>query len=199
MKPKRRVNSSGDYWEHRYKEGLTGWDIGEISPPLRSYIDQLEDKNLKILIPGAGNSYEAEYLFQAGFKNIFLNDIARLPLENFHKRVPSFPVSSLVQNDFFEINEKFDLIIEQTFFCAWPVEQRKAYVEKIYELLLPGGKLIGVLFKTQFEKEGPPFGGSREEYLKLFQEKFSIKTLEVCYNSISPRQGNELFFIFIKN
>ena len=51
------------YWSKRYKEERTGWDIGFPSLPLKTYIDQLENKDLKILIPGAGNAYEAEYLF----------------------------------------------------------------------------------------------------------------------------------------
>ena len=57
--------STGDqkeYWINRYKEERTGWDIGYPSTPLKEYIDQLQDKNLRILIPGAGNGYEAEYL-----------------------------------------------------------------------------------------------------------------------------------------
>ncbi len=199
MKPKKKVKTSRNFWDNRYLEKATGWDIGGISPPLRAYIDQLEDKNLKVLIPGAGNSYEAEYLFSSGFKYIYVNDIAKQPLENFKARVPSFPFPQLLQKDFFEIDIKFDLIVEQTFFCALPVESREEYVEKMHELLLPDGKLTGVLFNTKFENEGPPFGGSRLEYLKLFQKKFIIKTLEECYNSITPRQGNELFFIFIKN
>ncbi len=193
------MKGNNNYWNDRYQQNETGWDIGKASPPLKAYIDQLEDKNLNILIPGGGNSYEAEYLFSRGFQNIYVNDIAQQPLKNFKERVPSFPDSHLLLKDFFDINKKFDLIIEQTFFCALPVEQRENYVRKTHGLLSPKGKLAGLLFNKPFEKEGPPFGGSLKEYLNLFSGKFIIKTLEECYNSISPRQGNELFFIFIKN
>lgn len=192
------MRSNEGYWAQRYKEEMTGWDIGAISTPLKYYIDQIQDKSIRILIPGGGNAHEAEYLFNNGFKNLYLNDIARQPLANFKTRVSSFPDSNLLLKDFFDVQQQFDLILEQTFFCALPVTERTAYVEKMYELLLPGGKLAGVLFNTHFEKDGPPFGGSREEYITLFSKKFYIKTLENCYNSISPRQGNELFFIFIK-
>jgi len=41
------------YWTERYDEDRTGWDIGYPSTPIKSYIDQLDDKALKILIPGA--------------------------------------------------------------------------------------------------------------------------------------------------
>ena len=61
-----------EYWSKRYEEGQTGWDIGYPSTPIKTYIDQIKDKNLRILIPGAGNAYEAEYIFKEGFKNVFV-------------------------------------------------------------------------------------------------------------------------------
>ena len=75
-----------NFWENRYSENDTGWDLGYISLPLKEYIDQLKDKSIKILIPGCGNSYEAEYLFKNGFSNVFVVDYAKQPLENFKKR-----------------------------------------------------------------------------------------------------------------
>jgi len=60
------------YWENKYHENATGWDIGYASAPLTDYFNQLRNKELKILIAGGGNCYEAEYLFEHGFKNIFV-------------------------------------------------------------------------------------------------------------------------------
>jgi hypothetical protein len=54
------------YWDQKYQNQETGWDIGTISEPLKCYIDQLEDKNIRILIPGCGNAYEAKYLIEKG-------------------------------------------------------------------------------------------------------------------------------------
>ena len=116
-----------NFWENRYSGKDTGWDIGYISTPLKEYIDQLKDKSIKILIPGCGNSYEAEYLLKNGFKNVFVADYALQPLENLKKRIPEFPDTQLLHKDFFEINEKFDLIIEQTFFCALDPCLREKY------------------------------------------------------------------------
>ena len=80
------------YWTNRYKEKLTGWDIGYPSTPIKTYIDQLKDKNLKILIPGAGNGYEAEYIYKNDFENIYVLDISELPLSSFKQRNPEFPM-----------------------------------------------------------------------------------------------------------
>ncbi|WP_394370121.1 MULTISPECIES: methyltransferase domain-containing protein [Winogradskyella] len=184
------------YWEERYDAHKTGWNIGYVSTPLKTYIDQLEDKSIKILIPGAGNSYEAEYLWHKGFKNVYVLDIAAHPLNNFKHRVPEFPQNQLLNLDFFELSDSFDLIIEQTFFCALHPSLRLKYAQQMHQLLKPNGKLIGLLFQMELTEDGPPFGGSISEYQSLFKQIFSIKVLEPSINSIKERQGNELFFIF---
>lgn len=187
-----------DYWEQKYAKNATGWDIGYSSPALTTYFDQLTNKNLRILIPGGGNSYEAEYLFEKGFKNVFVIDIAEQPLLNFKNRVPAFPEENLIQTDFFNHKESYDLIMEQTFFCALDPIIRKDYMLKMSELLTEKGKLFGLLFDVEFSRNDPPFGGSKQEYTVLAENNFNIITLESCYNSIKPRQGTELFFIFEK-
>lgn len=191
---KKQLNK--DYWESRYETNETGWDVGKITTPLKEYIDQIEDKNLKILIPGAGNSYELDYFLSKGFKNVFVVDFAETPLRNIKKRIPEFPENQLIKSDFFELDGTYDLITEQTFFCALAPELRQKYVSKMHSLLSKNGKLFGLLFDFPLTEEGPPFGGSKEEYLNLFSEKFRIKTLETAYNSIQPRKERELFFIF---
>ncbi|WP_298366941.1 SAM-dependent methyltransferase [uncultured Lutibacter sp.] len=186
------------YWEEKYKKNKTGWDIGYISTPIKTYIDQLKNKNVSILIPGAGNSYEAEYLHLNGFSKTSVIDIAKQPLLNLHTRFPDFPEENLIHSNFFNHQNKYDLIIEQTFFCALHPSQREDYVNKMYNLLNEGGKLVGLFFDFKLTKEGPPFGGNIIEYIQLFYAKFEIKVLERCYNSIKPRDGRELFFIFTK-
>lgn len=187
------------YWENRYKEQQLGWDIGAVSPPLQHYIDQLATKTLKILLPGAGNGYEAAYLHRNGFNNVYVLDIAAQPLHEFGSKNPDFPKDHLIVGDFFELQlNNFDLILEQTFFCALPPAYRPKYVLKIKEILKKGGVLSGLLFDFPLTEKGPPFGGSIEEYRGLFKDHFKIKTLERSYNSINPRQGSELFFIFEK-
>ncbi len=186
------------YWENRYAQGNTGWDIGYPSIPLSEYIDQLQDKSIKILIPGAGNGYEPIYLYKHGFSNINVLDLAKKPLKHIKNQIPEFPQERLIKTDFFEHIGKYDLILEQTFFCALPPEMRTAYAKKMHSILNPEGKIAGVLFDFPLTEKGPPFGGSLNEYRELFTPLFNIRKLEPCYNSIKPRAGSELFFIFEK-
>ena len=181
------------YWQDRYLKDEAGWDIGQPSAPIIAYIDQLTDKNLKILIPGCGNSYEAEYIWEKGFKNVHLLDYAQQPITNFKSRVPAFPGTQLHVTDFFKHQGQYDLIIEQTFFCAIEPTLRNQYAKHMFSLLADSGKLVGLLFNCEFEKEGPPFGGSKEEYKNYFIPYFEFHTFETAFNSIAPRAARELF------
>ncbi|RXR22529.1 class I SAM-dependent methyltransferase [Flavobacterium stagni] len=191
-----KLNSA--YWQNRYETQSTGWDVGSITAPLKTYLDQIEDKSIRILIPGGGNSYEFEYLITHGFTNVNVLDFAQQPLLNIQNRLPEVNPKQLIHADFFEHKATYDLIIEQTFYCALDPSLRDQYVQHMHGLLAKGGKLIGLLFQFPLTESGPPFGGSKEEYILRFSPYFNIKTLETAYNSIPPRQGNELFFIFIK-
>ena len=188
------------YWQERYQARRTGWDLGGVSPPIAAYADQLESKDLSMLIPGAGHGYEAEYLWQQGFRDLTVLDIASLPLRRLRERLPGdFPTDRLVEADFFRFQGgPFDLILEHTFFCALPPSLRPLYVQKMAGLLRTGGTLAGLLFDFPLTADGPPFGGSPEEYAALFRDAFDLHVLERARNSIPPRAGRELFFIFEK-
>ena len=188
-----------DFWNSQYIAQSTGWDLGQVSPPLKAYIDQISDKNLKILIPGCGNSYEAEYLLEQGFNNVNLIDIAPELVDRLKTKFKSKPQINIILGDFFEHEGEYDLILEQTFFCALDPILRKNYVQKMADLLKNGGKIAGLLFSRVFEIAGPPFGGTIEEYQELFKEKFDFKVFDSCYNSFEKRSGNELFVVLVKS
>ena len=180
-------------WNNRYLNKDTGWDIGYPSTPIARYIDRLENPYLRILIPGCGNGYEGEYVWESGFDDVYLLDWAEQSKQNFLERVPDFPKEQFFVGDFFEHQGEYDLIIEQTFFCAMDKSLRSAYAEKMFELLAPGGKLVGVMFNDPLYEDHPPYGGSVLEYLGYFQPVFSEVNIKACYNSIEPRAGSEVF------
>nr|WP_315154569.1 methyltransferase domain-containing protein [uncultured Flavobacterium sp.] len=190
-------NSNQTFWDNQYQANTTGWDLGTISPPIKSFIDTLKDKNIRILIPGCGNSYEAEYLLEQGFTNITVIDIAPTLVENLKIKFKNNHNINILLGDFFEHQGEYDLIIEQTFFCALPPEMRSKYVSKMHQLLAIEGKIAGLLFNRTFDSS-PPFGGSQEEYEKLFKNAFDFLKMEVCQNSVVPRAGFELWIEFQK-
>lgn len=186
------------YWDAQYQSNTIGWDLGEVAPPIKSYIDSLQNKDAAILIPGCGNAYEMEYLLQQGFTNITVIDIAPTLVQNLQQKFNDNANIKIVLGDFFEHQGSYDIIIEQTFFCALPPTMRQQYVHKMHQLLNENGLLVGLLFNRTFDA-GPPFGGNKEEYELLFKDAFIFNKIEVAQNSVAPRANTELFFEFKKN
>lgn len=181
------------YWQTRYLEGNTPWDIGYAAPALVNYFRQLPDPQIRILIPGAGFGHEAAWLMHHGFENTWICDWAPKALEAFQQRHPSFPADRILCQDFFSLQLEVDLIIEQTFLSALPPPLRTTYVYKCHQCLSPVGRYAGLLFSQAFEQEGPPFGGTKSEYHDLFSKHFSEVLIEDCPDSIGPRLGREVF------
>lgn len=186
-----------NYWENRYQTNNTQWDIGQVAPPIQEFIDSIADKNATILIPGCGNCYEAIYLLEQGFTAITLIDIAPTLVNGLQEKFKNDPEIQVILGDFFEHQGRYDYILEQTFFCALPPQNRPLYVSKMRELLTPKGVLFGLLFDRDFEL-GPPFGGSKTEYQGLFESDFNIISLEKAKNSIQPRANAEVFIDFCR-
>ncbi len=186
------------FWNNQYEACATGWDLGEVSPPLKTYIDQLTNKDLRILIPGCGNTYEADYLLQQGFTNVTVIDIAPTLVAQLKIKYHGNPNINTILGDFFDHKAEYDLVLEQTFFCALNPTLRQDYIAKMHTLLAANGKLAGLLFNREFEQQGPPFGGSKDRYEPMFERYFNFKIFESCHNSFSKRDGTELFIILIK-
>lgn len=184
------------FWDDQYLHHTPGWNIGYPSTPLKEYIDQLDHKNMRILIPGCGNGYEAEYLLQQGFQQIHVIDISPVLTRSFSERLHQYIGKGLTvfTGDFFDHSGVYDLILEQTFFCVFPPSFREKYVEKVKSLLATGGTIAGVLFNREFDS-APPYGGKMEAYIPVFKKHLDLIKMEPCYNSIKPRQGAEVFFI----
>ena len=185
------------YWDTQWKTNTIGWDLGMAAPPLVTFLDSLENKSARILIPGCGSAYEAEYMISKGFTDITLIDISETASGKLKEKFSNYPQVNVVCDDFFALEDVFDVIIEQTFFCALPPGLRQRYVWKMHHLLSKNGILAGLLFNRSFEVS-PPFGGSREEYEQLFFGGFDIVNLARATNSVTPRANTELFFIFKK-
>ncbi|MDO5509502.1 MAG: methyltransferase domain-containing protein [Weeksellaceae bacterium] len=182
-----------EYWDTRWKEGKTGWDIGHASPAITEFFAQEIDKSAAILIPGCGNAYEATSLANMGFKNITLVDISAEAVIRLQNKFGQNPSIKIVHGDFFAIDQQYDYLVEQTFFCALHPSRRQEYVQQAHSILRPNGVLVGLLFNRSFDDDGPPFGGSVEEYQKLFQTLFHIRTMSPSPLSIPARRDKEVF------
>ena len=188
------MNLDSEYWNNRYIQNQTGWDMGMPSPPLMEYLRSSVDKDARILLPGAGNAHEAAQAFREGYQHVYVIDWAQRAKEMFLKRFQDSPESQYICGDFFSHSGRYDCILEQTFFCALDPVLRAKYVMKMAELLAPTGVLAGVWFDIEMEG-GPPYGGSMDEYKALFSPYLHILKAENCRNSITARKGKEVFLL----
>ena len=92
------------FWNDRYLTNKTEWNLKQVSPPLKTFIDGLKNKNLKILIPGCGNAYEAGYLIDNGFYQVTLIDISTVLIEKLKQKFGEQPIRLL--GEIFFISKK---------------------------------------------------------------------------------------------
>ncbi len=191
--------ASPDFWEAQYKRDKQGWDLGYVSPPLKAYIDQLNDKTIRILVPGAGQGWEVKYLYEKGFHNVFYLDFSAEAVNRFKKNCPDFPCQNIINADFFQLNSKYDLVLEQTFLSSFAHSSWEKVAKMMYQILSDKGKYVGLFFNHDFYQDLPPFAAQAETYYTVFEPYFSFRTFKTAYNSIKPRSGREIFFILQKN
>ncbi len=183
-----------DYWEKRYQEGNTRWDLGQAAPPFRKILSQLALVPGRAVVLGCGRGYDAVLFAQKGFMVTGVDFApsavaAAQDLAQHHQVHAEF-----ILRDIFDLLPEyrgcFDYVIEHTCFCALDPELRERYVQLVQELLQPQGALIGLFF-THSRPGGPPFGTTTEQIRKIFGAAFDLVHLEPVVGSIPERQGEE--------
>ncbi|MEC5157323.1 methyltransferase domain-containing protein [Chryseobacterium sp. MP_3.2] len=191
--PSSQYDLDANYWERKWQNSETGWDLGQSCPAMEAYIEHYQNPEAKILIPGCGNAYEADFLWNLGYRNITVLDFAPKAVDYLLEKFNGKEGIEVICENFFDHSGSYDLILEQTFFCALPPLMRNNYAHKMHDLLHQKGRLVGVLFNRNFEQNGPPFGGSISEYELIFKNYFQIIKLEKCETSLPARQETEAF------
>jgi len=182
-------------WEARYQSGDMPWEKGAPSPGLVDFLaSNPELSGETVCVPGGGTSHDALAWARAGFRvygydlapsAIRLSqeraDVAGLPgqfrLANFLRDEPPFP---------------FDWLFEHTLFCAIQPSERELYVTAVLRWLKPGGNYLAVNYLIS-DKDGPPFGTTREELWQRFSPHFELKQ-EYLPRSYPNRTGLERLF-----
>ena len=191
-----------DFWNSRYVEKNTGWDLGLVSPPLIWMVESgWLPPGSKVLIPGAGRCYEGIYLAGLGYSVTavdFAPEAAREARENAEKSGVSISVLEL---DLFLMDPKiygtFDILFEQTCFCAIDPERRTQYKEMAERMIRKGGELLG-LFYAHGREGGPPWTTTEEEIRGLFGESFVFSECAITPHSVESRKGEELMVRLIR-
>jgi SAM-dependent methyltransferase len=144
-----------DFWEQRYLSGRTPWDFQGVPPALVDFLRRTPGTG-SVLLPGCGTGYEVRAFHESGWRPLAI-DFSPAAVKH-AREVLGLLAPSVRQADFFvdDLGGPYDLIYERTFLCSLPPDRWPDYINRMANLLRPGGVLAG-LFYYGSDPEGPPF------------------------------------------
>jgi len=161
-------SSKPDFWDTRYRDGVTPWDAGRVPPGLVRWLKK-EPGGRRVLIPGCGSGYEVQHFADHGDRVLGI-DFSEPALSRARKL--ALPVRLA---DFFALDElPFDLVYERTFLCALPRSRWPEWSERMPKMVRPGGLLAGFFFFDDNER-GPPFGIAMTRLHELLDAAFTLE------------------------
>ena len=173
-----------DFWTVRYAAGKTPWDFGGVPSALKSFLERPSVPG-RVLVPGCGSGYEIQAFHAAGY-DVSAIDFSPAAIDQ-AKRVLGELAERVVLGDFFTYNfgeRRFHLVYERTFLCSMTPSRWPEYVNRVAELLSPGGRLIGVYLYGQRSSSGPPFSLTATDAQQLFKKHFKLVRSEVMTDSL---------------
>jgi methyl halide transferase len=188
-------------WQRHYDENDMGWDLGQVAPP---FVRLWEEGKLplgKVLVPGCGRGHEVLFLAGNGFKVTGV-DYSEGAVTYLNKSLMEQGLEGqILHQDFFSLDDShdavYDLVIEQTFFCAISPRQRQSYVQHVTRMLKPEGMLVGLFYHTGKEG-GPPYNTTREDIETHFSKNFKTLKIEKSTDSAEQRKNKEWLAILKK-
>ena len=175
-------SSRPEFWDERFRDGVTPWDASGVPPALRDWLKG-QRPEMRVLVPGCGSGYEIR-LFAAHGDDVLGIDFSDAALDTARRKLGKL-AGRVRKADFFQLDEvPFDLVYERTFLCAMPRSSWPQWGRKIAEVVTPGGRLAGFFYLNDNER-GPPFGISPELLRELLDGAF-VKEEEAA---IPPEQS----------
>ncbi len=169
------------------------WEKGAPSPGLDDFLAaHPELARGTVCVPGCGTGHDARAWARAGFQ-AFGYDIAPSAIRLATRRTRSAKLSAQFQvADFLQATPPFlfDWVFEHTLFCAIQPRERDHYVRALLRWLKPAGQYLAVNYLIP-DRDGPPFGTTRDELWRRFSPHFELLQ-EWVPRSYPNRTGLEL-------
>ena len=163
-------------WEERYQTGDMPWEKGEASPGLVDFLAAHPDlPRGSVAVPGCGTGHDVRAWAAAGFE-AYGFDLAPSAIKLSCEKTEAAGLRAIFQLSNFLDDappRPFDWLFEHTLFCAIDPSRREDYVKAVARWLKPGGQFLAVYYLIS-DKDGPPFGTTREEIEKRFCGEFEM-------------------------
>jgi len=190
-------SSRPEFWDTRFRDGVTPWDAGGVPPALKNWIGRRRGR-LRVLIPGAGTGYEVRLFAEHGH-DVLAIDFSDAAIETAKRELGS--LSGRVRKaDFFGLQDgPFDVVYERAFLCALPRTLWSGWARRMAELVSPSGVLAG-FFYLDDNPRGPPFGVSQEGLNDLLGKAFDLTESQVLppEQSLPVFQGKEIWQVWTR-
>lgn len=173
--------STPAYWQSRWQEGRTGWDLGGIHRLFPDLLAVAESHGLvagsSVIEPGCGRAHTSAALAGLGyFATAF--DVSPVAVSEAKKLYSGVAGLNITLADAFQLpvtwQRSFDALYDRAVLNALPVERRKDYVRACASVLKPGGLLLSLPFTRLYigESAGPPFAIPEVELMELLSVDF---------------------------
>ena len=189
--------NTAEFWEACYETDNDGWDLGGPTPFFQRLASEIPKG--KICVIGCGRGYDAVTFAKEGF-DVTAIDFAEPAVLEARERARKDNVSlKVLRENIFDLPEelhgKFDYVLEYTCFCAISPDRRFEYDRVVWQLLKPGGQLLGLFLPLDKEVEegGPPWGVDIMDLHKLFGLHGDLEEEEMPPESIERRANREIF------
>ncbi|HEV3008181.1 MAG TPA: methyltransferase domain-containing protein [Burkholderiales bacterium] len=187
-------SSRPDFWDTRFRDGVTPWDAGGVPLQLEAWLRN--KKPVKVLVPGCGTGYEVRVFAEHGH-DVLAIDFSDAAIEAARRELG--PLSGLVKKaDLFDFEEgPFALVYERAFLCALPRALWPQWARRMAELVRPGGELAG-FFYIDDNPRGPPFGVSLEGLNDLRGKAFEMTENQAlpAEQSLPVFRGKEIWQVW---
>ncbi len=182
-----------EYWEQRYQTKDMPWEKGAPSPGLVDFLaSRPKPPKGTVCVPGCGMGHDVRAWVAAGF-DAYGYDIAPSAIRLATKKTRAAGLKATFELvDFLHDPppKKFDWLFEHTLFCAIQPNERSEYVQAVSRWLTPRGNYLAVNYLIP-DKDGPPFGTTREELLGWFEPNYEL-VADWVPRSYPNRTGLEL-------
>jgi methyl halide transferase len=181
------------HWENRYQTHDMPWEKGAPSPGLVDFLAAHPDlPRGTVCVPGCGTGHDVRAWEEAGFAATGF-DLAPSAIQLSVEKTQAAGLKARFQLADFLRDEppvQFDWLFEHTLFCAIELAERDDYVRAALRWLKPGGQYLAVNYLIP-DKDGPPFGTTRDEQWRRFSPHFNLLE-EWVPRSYPNRTGLEL-------
>lgn len=194
-KPPQQRPELPEFWNHRFRQGLTPWDAGRVPEDFSRFVEA-RPAGGRALVPGCGAAYEAG-LLDAGDWSADALDFSPEAIATAQRTLPAFRGRFLCADFFaFAVDTPYDLIYERAFLCALPRGLWPAYGPRTAALLKAGGLLAGFFLIDATALKGPPFGVADDELVAMLSPWFERIEDRPALDSIGPFVGRERWMVW---